>query len=146
LAPVGGRRIGYESGRLRGRTTVRRRIYDSSGTEITITKYTGPGGDVTIPDSITGLPITGIGDFALMDCTSLIRITIPDSVTSIGTHAFYGCNSVTRIDNRTFHGCTSLTSVRIGNGVSGIDESAFQGCTSLTKAYFEGRPPTRSRT
>jgi hypothetical protein len=29
--------------------------YDSSGTEITITGYTGPGGDVTIPETIEGV-------------------------------------------------------------------------------------------
>jgi hypothetical protein len=80
--------------------------YESSGTEITITGYTGSGGDVIIPETIAGLPITGIGDFALMDCASLISITIPDSVTSIGTHAFGGCSN--------------LTSVGIPNGVTRV--------------------------
>src|SRR5438445_6062883 len=31
---------------------------------ITITGYTGPGGDVTIPNTINGLPVTFIGDYA----------------------------------------------------------------------------------
>jgi formylglycine-generating enzyme required for sulfatase activity len=116
--------------------------YESNGTEITITGYTGSGGDVIIPDSIAGLPITGIGDFALMDCASLISITIPDSVTSIGTHAFGGCsnltsvgipNGVSSIENGAFSACSSLTSIMIPNGVTFIGEWAFDGCHSLAK-------------
>ena len=70
--------------------------------------------------------------------TSLI---IPNSVTSIGDYAFYGCtgltsieipNSVTSIGDRAFRGCTGLTSVTIGNGVTSIGERAFYNCTGLT--------------
>ena len=35
--------------------------YTSDGSAITITGYTGPGGAVNIPDTITGLPVTAIG-------------------------------------------------------------------------------------
>ena len=35
--------------------------YTSDGSAMTITGYTGPGGAVTIPDTITGLPVTRIG-------------------------------------------------------------------------------------
>ena len=37
-------------------------------------------------------------------CDSLTSITIPDSVTSIGTHAFEDCSSLTSI---TFNGTTA---------------------------------------
>ena len=36
--------------------------YSSDGSAITITGYTGPGGAVTIPATIVGLPVTTIGD------------------------------------------------------------------------------------
>src|ERR1035441_6326031 len=64
---------------------------------ITITGYTGPGGAVTIPSMINGLPVTGIGDQAFVYCTSLTSVTIPNSITNIGNLAFYYCVSLTAI-------------------------------------------------
>ena len=65
---------------------------------------------------------------------------IPNSVTSIGGYAFYGCddltsitipNSVTSIGGYAFYGCTGLTSITIGNSVTSIGGRAFSGCTGL---------------
>ena len=70
----------------------------------------------------------------------LTSVTIPSSVTSIGSSAFSGCsgltsvtipNSVTSIGNYAFYGCSSLTSVTIGNSVTSIGNSAFYRCSGL---------------
>ena len=47
---------------------------------------------INIPNSITT-----IGDRAFYGCESLIKINIPNSVTTIGEGAFLGCNSLTSI-------------------------------------------------
>ena len=65
---------------------------------------------------------------------------IPNSVTSIGEGAFYGCgltaiiipNSVTSIGGGAFGGCSGLTSISIPNSVTSIDREAFGGCSGLT--------------
>ena len=51
--------------------------YTSDGSAITITGYTGPGGAVTIPATITGLPVTTIGNSAFQNQTNLTSVTIP---------------------------------------------------------------------
>ena len=47
---------------------------------------------ITIPDSVTS-----IGSYAFSECSSLTSITIPDSVTSIGYDAFSDCSNLKTI-------------------------------------------------
>lgn len=68
----------------------------SDGT-VEIKKYTGAGGNVTIPGTIDGKKVTGIGNSAFFRCESVTGISIPSSVTSIGEHAFDRCNALTNI-------------------------------------------------
>ena len=73
----------------------------------------------------------------IKDCVNYI---IPNSVTSIGDHAFGGCeslqsitipNSVTKIGDYAFGWCKSLQSVTIPNSVTNIGDGAFSACESL---------------
>ena len=73
--------------------------------------------------------------------TEITELIIPNSLTSIGYAAFYGCagltsitipNSVTSIGNSAFSGCSGLTSITIGNSVTSIGAYAFTACSGLT--------------
>jgi hypothetical protein len=57
--------------------------YTNTNGSITITGYTGPGGNVAIPPTIDGMPVTAIGGQSFYGRTTLMAITIPDSVTNI---------------------------------------------------------------
>ena len=82
------------------------------------------------------------------------ELVIPNSVTSVGGCAFYGCtcltsitipNSVTSIGNRAFWDCTSLTTITIPNSVTSIGESAFQYCSGLTSVTIPNSVTSISR-
>ena len=83
----------------------------------------------------------GVADDAFRGCSGLKSVTIPDSVTSIGTWAFEDCsgltsvtigNGVTSIGSYAFYRCSALTSVTIPDGVTSIGTWAFRGCIGLT--------------
>jgi hypothetical protein len=109
--------------------------------EVEIMGYHGSGGNVVIPGMIDAKPVTSIGNNALSQCTSLISVTIPNSVNNIGNNAFFSCTSltavtigsgVTTIGDDAFSRCTSLTNVTIPNNVTSIGVRAFSSCASLT--------------
>ena len=96
---------------------------------------------VNIKSEYKGLPVTGIGRLAFAGAGSgLTAITIPESVTEIGSRAFQGCSSltgitlpsgVTRIPQGTFGWCYGLTELPIGPNIRYIGESAFANCLGL---------------
>ena len=79
----------------------------------TLVQYPGAFAAYAIPDSVTS-----IGQHAFNGCRSLTSVTIPDGVTSIGAYAFSECSS--------------LTSVTIPDSVTSIGGIAFGNCKSLT--------------
>ena len=127
--------------------------YNVNGTQATVTYYrTGVysfySGDVVIPEEVTysgtTYTITAIGESAFYK-SQVTSISIPNTVTSISSRAFYQCykltnvaipNSVITIDDGVFYDCKKLVSVSIGNSVTTIGGSAFYGCTSLKNVVF----------
>ena len=80
------------------------------------------------------------------DNTEIKDLVIPNSVTSIGNYAFYGCsgltsitipNSVTSIGRSAFSGCSGITSITIPNSVTSIGKYAFRGFSALTSVVVE---------
>ncbi len=115
--------------------------YTVANGETTITGYTGSGGDVVIPSTLGGYPVTTIGNYTFEDCTGLTTVTIGDGVTSIGECAFLSCASLSSVNipdgvisigEYAFAGCNSLTSIAIPSSVAVIGGSAFN-CDKLTE-------------
>ena len=51
-------------------------------------------GELVVPSTLGGCPVTTIGEGTFYDCSSLASVTIPNSVTSIGACAFFGCSGM----------------------------------------------------
>ena len=119
--------------------------YTTNSGSITITGYTGNPTALTIPTSINGYPVTKIGNNAFFQST-LTSLTLPNTLTNIGTGAFGYCasltsvkipSSVNTIGLSAFASCSSLSSLTISNGVATLKSSAFSG-TSLTSVTIPG--------
>ncbi len=114
--------------------------YETNNGAITITGYTGSGGDVTIPATIGGLPVSTIGPAAFENQLFLTSITISTNVTSIGYVAFAYTgltnlvlpDSVTNIADSAFSTCSRLLAVTLPSTVTTIGQAAFLDCESLT--------------
>ena len=109
----------------------------------TLVEYLGNDTVPTLPADYKGENYV-INTDAFKGNTTITNIVIPNSVTSIGSYAFYNCtgltnvvigNGVTSIGDYTFYGCTGLISVTTGTGVKNIRSKAFAKCSNLTDVY-----------
>ena len=107
---------------------------------ITINYYTGAGGNVVIPSTTNGHPVTTIANSAFISKSTITGITIPNSITNIGGNAFAFCShlknvvvpdSVINLGGAAFQSCYGLTNAVIGDGVNAIFSYTFQSCTNL---------------
>lgn len=114
--------------------------YTTNNRALTITGYTGSGGDVTIPDKINDLPVISIGDLAFLNQSNLTNVTIPNGAVNIGFRAFEGCtsltnivipNNVSAIGSQAFFRCVKLASVSLPGSLTRIQGNTFWACSSL---------------
>jgi len=114
--------------------------YTTNGGTITIMGYTGPGGALTIPSTITGLPVTAIGDSAFSHVINLTRVNFPETLTSIGAWSFDNCtaltditlpNSLVNLGFAAFAGCSSVENVTLSDNLISLS-GAFSGCSKLS--------------
>lgn len=101
---------------------------------------------ITLPNSITS-----IGKYAF-SYSALKNITIPDGVTSIGDYAFQYCdftsviipNNVESIGQGAFYGCNAIKNLTIGNKVTSINTEAFKECDNLIDVIIPNSVQTLS--
>lgn len=136
---------------------------------VSITKYVGESTEVEVPEEIEGLPVrviesgafasatelrsivipSGVTEIAdgknstlgvFYNCTSLVHVILPDSLTYIGDYGFYGCtsldniylpNSLEKLGNYVFKNCSMLESISLSNSLKRFDASILSG-TNVT--------------
>lgn len=115
----------------------------------TITKYTGNEHRITIPAHVTQdaqtYPVSKIGDRVFCNYKYVLTsVQIPDTVTEIGSNAFYNCTSlksvtiqdnkpscVKKIGRQAFMFCRELTDISILDSVTEIGSESFHQCEKL---------------
>jgi len=110
-------------------------------TEVTITWYQGSGTSVVVPAYIGGKPVRTIAERAFFQNTTIKSVTVPNTVTALGSSVFTYCTSlesvslsdnVTVISDYAFDGCTKLATISISNNTTKIGNGAFSNCSVLT--------------
>jgi len=56
--------------------------------------YNGPGGAVTVPETLNGKPVTVIDEGAFADCVSMTEVIFSKNIAEIGKGAFSGCSNL----------------------------------------------------
>lgn len=132
-----------------------------------VTTNLNPTGDLVVPDTYNGKPITKIGSNAFRNQTlTNANLYFGSNVTTIGSNAFYGLtglkniqmDGVTTIEASAFYGsgltivngpkvvtiganafrkCTSLDTVNLKAFETTTGTHAFAECTNLKNVYFE---------
>ena len=75
-------------------------------------------GNIVIPETYRGKPVTAIGTDAFFNRGDVDTVTLHDGITSIG--------------ERAFANCSYLTSVNLPEGLTYIGQGAFSGCRLLS--------------
>ncbi len=132
--------------------------YSLTDGKATITGYTGPGGEITIPDRVggdPGYPVTAIGDRAFYNNQSITGVTIPEGVTNIGYTAFLSNSnletvslpdSLVSIRDGAFYD-TSMAEVDIPKNVTSIEIQefgVFGSCLHLAAINVDPENPAYS--
>lgn len=118
-------------------------VYEYSNGEVTITRCDpNTTGDLIIPDTLGGMPVTAIGERAFYYCSEITSVTMGEDIKSIGKGAFAYCGAlsqvflpseITEIADETFYMCFNLSQASLSNTkIKRIGTRAFAYCDFLT--------------
>ncbi|MDR0197966.1 MAG: InlB B-repeat-containing protein [Oscillospiraceae bacterium] len=106
---------------------------NAGNTTVTITKYTGAGGDIVIPSKIDGKAVTVLGVTTnIFENASVSSVVLPDSITSIGEYAF---------NAQKGNYVNTFNSITIPENVKTIGKLAFRKNDLLTSVWFKSMTP-----
>ena len=111
-----------------------------------------PQGELTIPETLGGCPVVGVGSHAIYDCDSMTTVSMPNSVKDVGYYAFHDCNSLRSVDlgnSLTNIGdyafcCAPMTEISIPASVVSIGENAFRDDWQLRDLTVDADNPNYS--
>lgn len=113
---------------------------DSNGK---ITAYVGNKTDLTVPDTIHGTVVTGIGRSVFKNNTALQSVTLPDTAVSIDASAFSGCTALVRVSGAGLRevGMSAFQNSAIQDfpfaQITSFGIKAFSGCGNLRNVSFD---------
>jgi len=99
--------------------------WEDMGGFIRITGCASPEHQLIIPESIAGLPVKQIGDYAFRDMDILEEAVLPPGITRVGDHVFYNC--------------PRLKEVTFWDSITFVGDGAFKNCDHLESMTFYSR-------
>lgn len=93
---------------------------------------------------ISGIAVTSIPSSAFSNKWGLEKIVLPKKLEAIGNSAFNGTGikeielpeSLTTLDSHAFANCTSLVGIKIPDKITKISSGSFKGCSNLQSVNF----------
>ena len=136
---------------------------NDDGTAVTLCTLVNVPSELTLPETVNGLPLTAIGPMVFQANTTLTAVTLPASVTTIDRMAFDTCSNlktvVLQCETAPTLGSYAFTDLAEGSTIYVPNETvatAFAAPDSWTKYYTPGKttikvgdpstPPTPSAT
>ena len=78
-------------------------------------------GEVVIPDTYLGLPVTSVEEFGFRGCAKMTSLFLPASLIHIGEYAFYGCSSLKRVEIPAKVASIGMNAFGLCDELEGID-------------------------